>query len=131
MDLFFTKNVKVCVYHLHLLFEICGYILNMVSCFIFDIYMFGFVKLDDVGWRSKYLKIHELNQRLKELENFAGIPIALFSKSIFFTLDSSNANVKDLNNFIGEKWQVQFELLVIPIKCMLPFKIINNLTINF
>lgn len=87
----------------------------MVSCFIFDIDMSGFVKLDDLGWKSKYLTIHELNQQLKELENFAGIPIALFSKAIFFTLDSSNVNVKELNDFIGKKWQVYFELLVIPI----------------
>ncbi len=94
------------VFKLYLLFEICDYILNTVSCFFFYIYLSGIVKLDAVGWKSKYLKIHELNQQLKEMETLAGIPIALFSKSVFFTLDSNNTNVKELNDFIGKKWQV-------------------------
>jgi hypothetical protein len=66
--------------------------------------MTGFVKLDYVGWKSKYVKIHELNQKLKELENFAGIPITLFLNQFSLHLiDSSNTNVKELNDFIGEK----------------------------
>ena len=64
------------------------------------------MKLDIDGWKSEFVKLHELNQQLKDMETLAGLPIALFTKTIFMTLDTTNTNLKELNDFIGKNWQV-------------------------
>jgi hypothetical protein len=64
------------------------------------------VKLDDVGWKSKFVILHELTQQLQDVESLVGLPIALFTKTIFMTLNTPNTNVKELNDFFGKKLQV-------------------------
>jgi hypothetical protein len=40
------------------------------------------------------------------METLAGLPIALFTKTILMALDTTNTNLKELNDFIGKNWQV-------------------------
>jgi hypothetical protein len=42
----------------------------------------------------------------EDVESLVGLPIALFTKTIFMTLNTPNTNVKELNDFFGKKWQV-------------------------
>jgi hypothetical protein len=42
------------------------------------------VKLDIDGWKSEFVKLHELNQQLKDMETLAGLPIALITKKYIY-----------------------------------------------